>query len=158
MEEIWKDIKDYEGVYQVSNYGRIRSLDREILRKKVGKIHKKGQILKLQKSKNGYYTCKLSKNNKKPSKFVHRIVAETFLPNPNNYPCVNHIDENKLNNKIENLEWCTYLYNNTYGTKRERLRKAQTGKKYSQETKEKMSKIHKGKKRVSLGGKKYVYR
>ena len=123
MEEIWKDIKDYEGVYQVSNYGRIRSLDREILRKKVGKIHKKGQILKLQKAKNGYYICKLSKNN-----------------------------------KIENLEWCTYLYNNTYGTKRERLRKAQTGKKFSQATKEKMSKIHKGKKRVSLGGKKYVYR
>lgn len=70
--------------------------------------------------KNKYLKVSLSKNNNVNSYLIHRLVAEAFMPNPNNYSCVNHKDENKQNNSVDNLEWCTFLYNNTYGTKIER--------------------------------------
>ncbi len=165
MKEIWKDIKGYEGLYQVSNLGRIKSVDRIIERRKKGKYFKKGNILKLQKSKQGYYICKLSYQNKKPTRNVHRLVAEAFIPNTDNLPCINHKDENKLNNNIDNLEWCTYEYNNKYGTKIERIKKTLTGRKVTDETKEKHRKAmlgntpyNKGKKRIYIKGGKYVYR
>jgi hypothetical protein len=98
MEEIWKDIKGYEGLYQVSNFGNIRN-------KRTNKI-------KIPyKCKNGYMYVSLYKNNKSKNKLIHRLVAETFFKNKNNYTDVNHIDGNKLNNKIENLEFCTRSYN-----------------------------------------------
>ena len=121
MKEVWKDIKGYEGLYQVSNLGRIKSVDRIIKRKKNGDYFQKGRILNLQIAKNGYYICKLSYQNKKPSKNVHKLVAEAFISNPNNYPCINHKDENKLNNNVNNLEWCTCKYNNNYGKKKNEL-------------------------------------
>lgn len=111
MEE-WRDIKGYEGDYQVSSYGRIKSL-------KWGKE----KILKLRKDKKGYTVVTLSKNSKTILKKVHRLVAETFMPNPNNYPQVNHKDENKSNNNINNLEWCTNEYNRNYGTRNDRATK-----------------------------------
>ena len=108
MEEIWKDKKDYEGLYQVSNLGRAKSL-----------INNKGQyrekILK-HNIRNGYPSVTLCKNKKLKSFTIHRLVAEAFIPNPNNLPCVNHKDENRLNNFFNNLEWCTYSYNINYGT------------------------------------------
>ena len=113
MEEIWKDKKDYEGHYQVSNFGRVKSI-------KFGK-----EIILKQKIKDGYYYVGLSKNGIAKNYFVHRLVAQAFLPNPNNLPCVNHKDEDKLNNNVDNLEYCSYSYNNTYGTRLERVRDKQ---------------------------------
>lgn len=122
--EFWKDIEGYEGLYQVSNLGRVRSLDRVVYQiQKGGKLTPmmyKGQILKMIHKPTGYVFCSLSKDNIQETKLVHRLVAEAFIPNPNNYPCVNHKDENKLNNVVENLEWCTHRYNVNYGTSRER--------------------------------------
>ena len=127
MEEIWRDIKGYEGLYQVSNLGRVRSLDRFISQKNNSGPYKrliKGKLLKNGKNSQKYLLVVLSKPNNKPKVIhIHRLVAEAFIPNPENLPCVNHKDEDKQNNMVENLEWCTYKYNNNYGTKTEKLRK-----------------------------------
>lgn len=111
-EEIWKSVKGYEGLYEVSNFGRVRSLPRNTT---------SGKILKPVKTKEGYLRVDLSKKGRGNLSFVHRLVAETFLDNPDNLPCVNHRDENPLNNRVENLEWCTHLYNMNYGTRNERI-------------------------------------
>ena len=99
--EVWKDIKGYEGFYQVSNMGRIRSLDHETSGKKY-----KGKILSTNVTV-GYPIVRLSKGENKTSERVHRIVAKTFIENPDNLPEVNHLDGNKNNNCVENLEWCS---------------------------------------------------
>ena len=112
MEEIWKDKKGYEGHYQVSNWGRVKSI-------KFGKE----KILKLIKDKDGYLQVTLCKNNIKKVYKVHRLVAEAFIDNTDNLPQVNHKDENKLNNNVDNLEWCDRLYNVRYGTGIERRSK-----------------------------------
>lgn len=115
--EIWKDIKGYEGLYQVSNLGRIKSLERTIKHKTCygGIYHVKGKILKPKIEKDGYYRIGLRKNKIKKFYRISRLVGETFIPNPNNYPIINHKDENKLNNSADNLEWCTQKYNVNYG-------------------------------------------
>ena len=119
--EVWKDYKDYEGLYQASNLGRMRSLDRWV-KSKSGSVRLcKGKILKLCTDKYGYLNVGLWKNNKVKTYLVHRIIAETFLPNSDNLPCVNHKDENPLNNVVSNLEWCTASYNTNYGTGNERV-------------------------------------
>ena len=100
--EQWKDIKGYEGLYQVSNLGRVKTI-------------KTNKIRKLEKVRSGYLRVMLCKNNKSERFLVHRLVAEAFISNPNSLPEVNHKDENKLNNNVENLEWCTAKYNNSYG-------------------------------------------
>lgn len=110
MQEDWKDIIGYEGLYQVSNFGRVRSLDRI----STSGQHLKGKILKLVG--NPYMRIDLCAGNNKVSYIVHRLVAEAFIPNPNNLPCINHIDEDKTNNRVDNLEWCTYKYNNAYSS------------------------------------------
>lgn len=112
--EIWKTINGYENFYEVSNYGRVRSLDRIVyFKNKKGSRAYKGKILK-QKYHNGYAMVNLNKNKNMEVKYIHRLVAEAFLPNPKNFPCVNHIDGVKSNNHVENLEWCTYSENNKY--------------------------------------------
>ena len=108
MNEIWKDIDGYEGLYEVSNLGKVKSLGNEFSRKE--------KILKQGKMKNGYLYVILWKEGKYKTCLVHRLVAQAFLENPNNYSCVNHKDENKENNCVENLEWCDAKYNINYGT------------------------------------------
>lgn len=126
MEEIWKDISNYEGLYQVSNLGNVRSLShiRKNGKKETQKYLSKGRLLKPAIQSVGYKFVVLSKQGKTKGYRVHRLVAEAFIPNPDNLPQVNHKDENKLNNNVNNLEWCTVAYNNNYGTKQERYRKA----------------------------------
>lgn len=103
MKEIWKDIPGFEKRYMVSNMGRVYSL----LVKRV---------LKTCVSNRGYeLVCLKNKDGKRKQYTIHRIVAQVFVSNPNNYPIINHKDENKLNNRADNLEWCTYSYNNSYG-------------------------------------------
>ena len=105
--EIWKDIEGYEGLYQVSNCGRVRSLW-------LGKE----KVLQPVKHKNGYLFVSLGR---KKIISIHRLVAEAFIPNPDNLPQVNHRDENKENNNVDNLEWCDAKYNNNYGTHNKRV-------------------------------------
>lgn len=137
MEEIWKDIKGYEGLYQVSTLGRVKSIS-----------YGKEKILVLTprtgSNKRKEVKVTLCKNGKRKYFLVHRLVAEAFIPNPNNVPQVNHKDENSINNIVTNLEWCTSKYNCNYGTRNERLAKANEGKIVSEETKKKLSIVNKG--------------
>ena len=98
----WRDVVGYEGLYEVSNYGDVRNV-------RTGRI--------LPGSTDGEYErVKLSKDHEQHRYGKHRLVAQAFIPNPNNYPIINHKDENKSNNKYDNLEWCTFAYNNTYNS------------------------------------------
>lgn len=122
MKEKWEDIKGYEKLYQVSNLGNVKSVDRVIRYSSGQNRIFKGQMIKQQKSKNGYLYVDLFNNGKKHH-FVHRVVAEVFIDNANNLPQVNHKDENKLNNCVDNLEWCTVINNLRYGTRSARAAK-----------------------------------
>lgn len=119
MCEIWKDIRGYEGLYQVSNLGRVRSLDRRDKRNR----YWPERVLKSIVGKFGYASVHLLKDGVTKTAKVHRLVALMFIENPNNYKEVNHKDENKLNNSVDNLEWCTRSYNVTYGSLDENFRK-----------------------------------
>ena len=135
MEEIWKDVVGYEGLYEVSNYGRVRSCEFVLFFKSGRKEIRPPRILRqnTDRRKDFYFFVRLSKEGKKKLFLIHRLVAEAFIPNPNNYPCVNHKDECKHNNFVfvntdgsideskSNLEWCTYSYNTTYGTAIKRM-------------------------------------
>ena len=118
MFEKWKDIKGYESLYQISSFGRIKSVShswvgfgKEIV------CTTKEKILSRKTNKAGYEQVVLYKGNESKTFLVHRLVAEVFIPNPNNFPCVNHKNEIKTDNRAENLEWCTYSYNNNYGSR-----------------------------------------
>lgn len=106
--EIWKDIPGFEGIYKINKKGEVKSLNR-IKRGKGGStIVVKEKILKQSLDrKNGYLMVTLTKNEKRKNYRIHKLVANLFIPNPNNYPQVNHIDGNKFNNTVDNLEWCT---------------------------------------------------
>ena len=110
MKEIWKDIKDWEGCYQISNYGRLKSLERFIYGR-WGKMKKKEIILKTTNNKGRYCTIKLHKNKKIIRTSIHRLVLGAFSPNPNYHPICNHKDGDKTNNHISNLEWCSHSEN-----------------------------------------------
>lgn len=104
--EIWKPIKDFETLYEVSSYGRVRSL--------CGR-YGKNLILKQGSGSRGYLNVSLCKKGVQKTVNVHRLVASAFIPNPDNLPCINHKDQNKTNNNVSNLEWCSYYQNNVYG-------------------------------------------
>ena len=113
--EIWKDIKDYEGLYQCSSFGRVRSLDRYVEEHSGKKKQfRQGQIIKARLNKNGYLQLALNKNSKRKMKYVHILIAETFLENHEKLETVNHKDGNKLNNNVDNLEWSSYSDNNQH--------------------------------------------
>lgn len=120
MQEIWKDIKGFEGKYQVSNYGNVKSLNYRHTGKE--------QLLKPILQNNGYFCVMLYKPNKRF--LIHRLVAEAFIPNHDNLPQVNHKDEDKTNNYVVNLEWCTNKYNLNYGTVKEKIAKSLSKKVY----------------------------
>ena len=113
LNEEWRDISGYEGLYQVSNLGRVRSLTRKITNNERSYLIN-GKILKENKLANGYLKVGLSANGNSKLHYIHRLGAQAFIPNPNSYPMVNHKDEDKTNNRVENLEWCTAKYNNDY--------------------------------------------
>ena len=130
MEEIWKDVVGFEGLYEVSNYGRIRSLPHEtvIHRKNATPyvLKKGGVIVNPQPRRHGYLSVWLygnGGNNGRTGKqySVHRIVAEAFIPNPNQREEVNHINEDKADNRACNLEWCTHKENSNHGTRGQRI-------------------------------------
>lgn len=106
MQENWNNIAGYEGLYEVSDMGRVRSIARE---------GTKGGILHAHRSRYGYMLVILSKNNVRTGFSVHKLVAMAFIPNPNGLPQVNHKNEVKTDNRVENLEWCTAKYNMNYG-------------------------------------------
>lgn len=108
---IWKDIRGYEGIYQISNYGEVMRLMSYDSRNHL----RNSKILKQRKNSDGYKVVGLHKNGLEKKFLIHRLVAENFIENPNNLPEINHIDENKQNNSVFNLEWCDRKYNVNYG-------------------------------------------
>ena len=113
IKEEWRNIKGYENIYQVSNYGNVRSLN----------YNNTGKVKLLSKCLcRGYHIVHFNKNGVSKSPMVHRLVAEAFIPNPCNLPKVNHKNEIKTDNKVENLEWCTVAYNNTFGSRMKRVK------------------------------------
>jgi hypothetical protein len=143
MGEQWKDIAGYDGFYQVSNKGRVRSVDRIVTQQGRGKEfngQRKGRILKQRAQNGGYMLVWLSKQDKKKkASTVHRLVAQAFIENPNNYDFVNHKDGHKENNAVQNLEWCTKSQNTKHAYKNNLMRPngmikvkcLETGKSYS---------------------------
>ena len=111
MTEIWKDIQGYEGFYQISNLGNVKSLERVIDKGNGILQHRKERIMNKRESVDGYYVAKLNVNKKSKSIAIHILVARHFIDNPNNYPEVNHKDCNRKNNQVDNLEWCTHQQN-----------------------------------------------
>lgn len=178
MEE-WKDIRDFEGLYEVSNWGRVKKLAKDVRRPDGIIRHYKEEILNLITTRKGYLRASLWKNGKCYHKQVHRLVAEAFIPNPQNKPLVGHLKtmenglEDKTANEVWNLQWMTPSENRMYGTCNERIRQAQKGRIFSSEHKknisealknseifhnivhskeyrEKLSKMHKGKPNKAL--------
>ena len=139
--EIWKDIQGYEGLYQVSNCGRVKSVKRTAWSGLNGgcyvAVH--GRILKPSHNGQGYLFVNLSQDGKEKQYLIHRLVGQAFIPNPNNLPIINHKDENPKNNNVDNLEWCTQKYNINYGTRNEKASEKMRGRKHSEEHNKKVA-------------------
>ena len=147
MHEIWKPIRDYEGLYEVSNLGRIKRLENDKNRKE--------KILKPYKNKLGYLCINLYRDNKVKQMYVHRLVAIAFIPNPENKPCIDHINTIRNDNRIENLRWVTYKENMNNELTKEKLSGENSnnyGKPRSEEIKKKISESQKGGKNPKARG------
>ena len=125
MNKDWRDVAGYEGLYQVNELGEVRSLAHSVIGS-YGKLHPyPGKVLKPTKDRKGYLYVDLSKQGKRQKYKVHRLVATAFIPNPHNYPQVNHIDHVVDNNNVDNLEWCTDEYNQAHKARQGRCCKKQ---------------------------------
>jgi len=122
--EIWKPIVGYEGLYEISNFGRVKSLPRMVKGKFDNLRFQKGSIRKIQVNNRGYNTIRLCKNGIYQQHFIHRLVANAFIPTKDNDLEINHKDENKQNNNVNNLEWVTRKENMNYGTVQSRIHKS----------------------------------
>lgn len=111
ISEIWKPIKGYEGKYEVSNFGKVKSLKRYKRNNSKMQLVEERILSSYINKKNGYVYVYLCNDGKYKNHRLHRVVAESFIPNPNNYDQINHIDGNRANNRVENLEWCDTSYN-----------------------------------------------
>lgn len=117
--EVWKDVVGFEGLYKISNKGNVYSVERkDSIGRKIS-----GRILKPLSHIDGYLQVQLYKNGKIKNKYIHRLVAEAFIPNPKSFLEINHLDEIKDNNELSNLEWCTREHNNNYGKRTEKVSK-----------------------------------
>lgn len=126
---MWKPVVGYEGLYEISSLGRVKALPKDVIDSMGRYTRRDERFLKVNISKRtGYPFVGLYKNGKQHTVCIHRLIAEAFIPNPNHFPCINHIDENRANSVLGNLEWCTYKYNNNYGHAREN--RAYSQKKY----------------------------
>lgn len=123
IKEKWRPVVGYEGFYEVSSLGRVRSLNRVVQHADGISSIRKGRVLKPLSDKYGYLVVHLCKDGKQTNKKVHRLVAKAFIPNPEGLPQVNHKNEVKNDNRVENLEWCDAAYNSAYGTARTRAAK-----------------------------------
>ena len=142
VEVVRKAVKGYEGYYEVDQFGRVYSVDRLVPVDDNGRQYNKalcGKQMKQGMHSNGYKIVSLTKEGKTKTVFVHRIVAEAFISNENNSPMVNHKDEDKTNNFVENLEWCTAKYNRSYGKAIEKHAKKINGRKHTEEHKQKIA-------------------
>lgn len=138
--EVWKDIDGYDGDYQISNLGRLKS------KKKANEL-----IMKPMVATNGYLIACLWKNNKQRKFCIHILVAKAFIPNPNGLLEINHKDENKTNNCVENLEWCTHLYNMNYGNLKEKISNSNKRRIVTNETKQKLREDTKNRRWINNG-------
>lgn len=125
MLEIWRDIDGYNGKYQVSNLGNVKSIYTIYVINGIHNKYYRDIILQPFAQKNGYLNVCLWKDGKKKNRLIHQLVAQSFIPNPNNLPQVNHKDEDKTNNVVSNLEWCTAKENVNYGTCIQRMSESQ---------------------------------
>lgn len=127
--EVWKPILGFEGLYEISNFGRVKSLERTESYEWQGKLvtrRRRGRIMALSPDEDGYQLVSLGKDGKRPTKKVHRLVAQAFVPNPDNLPFINHKDRKVDNNYVDNLEWCTPKYNIHYKGARKQAALAQS--------------------------------
>ena len=142
VEVVRKPVRGYEGSYVVDQFGRVYGVDRTTTVLDNGRTYEKpiaGKQMKQSLHTKGYKTVSLTKDGKTKTHFVHRLVAEAFIDNPDNLPMVNHKDEDKTNNFLENLEWCTASYNRTYGKAVEKHAKTLRGKKHTEDHNQKIS-------------------
>ena len=145
--EIWKPIKDYEGLYEVSNLGKIKRLSKTIINYKEREYIFEEKIMKPFKGNSGYLIIDLTKNKIRRKFLVHRLVAEAFIPNPENKPCVDHINTIREDNRAENLRWVTRSENCNNELTKKHMSDGQMGKQLSEDTKKKIRKSLKGNKR-----------
>lgn len=126
--EIWKPVKDYEGIYEISNSGRLKSLQRDVHRRGYGTLVIPERILTLVDDGRGYYFRVLSKQgSKRKNARIHRLVAEAFIPNPYNKPCIDHINGITTDNHVDNLRWCTYKENANFELARKHQSESKMG-------------------------------
>lgn len=127
VNEFWADIEGYEGLYQVSNLGRVRSLGRNYKRESINKtVHVEPKILTPRQHPSGYLAVMLFTYDTVKEFYIHRLVAQHFIPNPENKPIANHLDEDKTNNSVYNLAWATYKENSQWSTKTARAQRKQS--------------------------------
>lgn len=138
--EVWKDVKNYEGYYIVSSMGKVKSLDRIVLGKNGASCFRCGKLKSSVTNRGGYLLVMLSKNNKPKSCRIHRLVAEAFIPNPDNLPCIDHINTIRTDNRVSNLRWVTQKENCNNELSKKSYSEANKGRVLSEEWKKKIGK------------------